>query len=88
MTSFLNLKSLCTGEIVEMTDQEPFIAYFFHQSTIIEDEEMKFAAGVFVKHGKPTLLMNPKMMNSFSVREKIGVIVHDSSDYGARSSSY
>jgi predicted metal-dependent peptidase len=77
MTSLLNLKSLSTGEIVEMTDQEPFIAYFFHQSTIIEDEEMKFAAGVFVKHGKPTLLMNPKMMNSFSVREKIGVIVHE-----------
>lgn len=71
------LRSLSTEEIVELTDTEPFIAYFFHMSHIEEDDKMPFAAGVFVKGGQPHLLMNPLMMNSFSVREKIGVIVHE-----------
>ena len=77
MAQSYNLKSLSTEEIVELTDTEPFISYFFHLSKIVEDEEMQFAAGVYVKAGQPVLLMNPKMMNSFSVREKIGVLVHE-----------
>jgi len=77
MAQSYDLKSLTTEEIVELTDTEPFIAYFFHLSKVIEDEEMQFAAGVYVKAGQPVLMMNPKMMNSFSVREKIGVLVHE-----------
>jgi predicted metal-dependent peptidase len=77
MAQSYNLRSLTVEEIVELTDTEPMISYFLHLSHIHEDDEMKFAAGVYVKAGQPHLLMNPTMMNTFSVREKIGVIVHE-----------
>ena len=75
--AYANLLSISQEEIVELNDEEPFIAYFLFQSTIIEDFEFKAAAGVAVVKGKIHLWMNPDMMNKFSMREKIGVLVHE-----------
>lgn len=75
--SYAKLESLSEEEMTALNDDEPFIAYFFFQSTIIEDPEFKAAAGVAVIKGKPHLWLNPGKMNQFSMREKIGVIVHE-----------
>lgn len=75
--SMTKLKSLSFEEIVELTDEEPFIAFFFHQSVVEENSEMPFAAGVYVSAGRPHLMLNPEKMNTFSTREKIGVLVHE-----------
>lgn len=70
-------ESFSGEELSLILTEEPLIAFYFLRSKVIEDSDFNFPAGVSIKNGQIHLYLNPDIMNTFSISEKAGVLVHE-----------